>query len=314
MSVEIPAAPRHRIPGIVFALVAIVFGCILDAFIKHLGAKYAAILIAFGRYAFGGAISLSVYLAARKPMPQLRTLRRHAGRALAAAISGVLFFHSLTILPLAEATVLMFAAPLMIAPLASLMLGEKMRAAAMIAIVIGFVGVLVTIQGEPPSEEAARRLEGVLSGVGGAALYALSIVQLRQLAQHDDALLTALLGNLFPALYLAIPAALLGVVPDVSDLPYFAITGAAGFGLWFLMTHAYARTAAQAIAPAEYSALIWSALIGFVFFSEVPRWQVWAGAAIICAAIAYAAWKTPRAILPRDSAPEKREHPADSAS
>ena len=55
----------------------------------------------------------------------------------------VLFFHCLTILPIAEATVLIFCAPLMIAPLAWWILGEKMQPMASIALVIGFIGVLI---------------------------------------------------------------------------------------------------------------------------------------------------------------------------
>jgi len=157
------------------------------------------------------------------------------------------------------------------------------------ALALGFIGVLVTVQGEPLSGENARRLEGILAGLGAAVLYALSIVQLRQLAQRDDALVTAFLGNVFPALYLLGPALLLGVAPALSDLPAFAFAGLAGFGLWFMLTHAYARAPAQRLAATEYTALIWSALLGYYFFQEIPRWQVWAGAMVIIAAVTISA-------------------------
>jgi len=284
-----------RVPPIGLALVGIFMGCLLDAMIKHLGASYSAILLGFMRYSFGMVFSGAAVIALRKKLPAGAGLRSHAIRAVALTGSAVLFFHSLSILPIAEATILIFCAPLMIAPLARWLLKEKLRGVAMGALVLGFVGVLVTIQGEAMVGENARRLEGVLSGMGAALLYALSIVLLRQLAQRDDALVTAFLGNVFPAFYLLGPALLLGVAPLPSDLPAFAFTGIAGFLLWLMLTHAYAQAPVQRLAATEYTALIWSALLGYVFFQEVPRWQVWAGAAVIIVAVMISAWDGHRA-------------------
>jgi drug/metabolite transporter (DMT)-like permease len=155
--------------------------------------------------------------------------------------------------------------------------------------------MLVTVQGEDFGAMDARRIEGILSGVGAALLYALSLVLLRQLAQKDDAIVTAFLGNIFPAIYLLVPALFLGIAPLPPDIPVFAFTGLAGFLLWLMLTQAYARAPAQSLAAAEYSALIWSALLGYVFFAETPRWQVWIGALVIIAAVTLAAWDGRRA-------------------
>lgn len=285
---------KPRIPALAFALVAVGMGCVVDAFVKHLGASYGAVLVACCRYGFGSIVAVAAFVIARRPMPKPLAMRNHAVRACAATTSAVLFFHSLSILQLAEATVLIFCAPLMIAPLARIMLGERFRPMALGAIAIGFVGILVTIQGGA-GQDNPRHLEGVLSGLGAAALYSLSIVLLRQLAQKDDELTTALLGNVFPFLLLIVPTFLLGAAPRLEDLPTMAGLGVFGFLLWFLLTRAYARAPAQSIVVSEYSALIWSALLGYVFFSETPAWQVWAGAAVICAAIGLSAWDSGRA-------------------
>jgi len=57
-----------------------------------------------------------------------------------------------------------------------------------------------------------------------------------------------------------------------------------------MLTSAYSRAQAQNIAAAEYTALIWSAMLGYFFFAEVPRWQVWAGATVVGAAVLMSAW------------------------
>lgn len=279
-----------NIPPLAMALVGVMLGCVLDALVKQLGVTYGVILIAAARYVFGTLFAGATVLALRSRLPDAAGLRRHALRAVVTTVCSLLFFNCLTILPIAEATVLIFCAPLMIAPLARWLLGETMRRAAMAALVVGFVGVLVTVQGAEGAADNARRVEGIVSGVAAAALYALSMVLLRQLSRKDDTVAIAFLSNLFPMIYLLPVAIALGVAPRVVDLPLFALTGAAGFAMWFMLTSAYSRAQAQNVAAAEYTALIWSALLGFVFFAEVPRWQVWTGAAVIVVAVMMSAW------------------------
>lgn len=292
------ASPFHlasRTPPVLIAVVGVMLGCVMDAMVKTLGAAYSVVLIASARYVFGAVFSGIAVVATKARLPDAAGLRRHALRAVIIAICSVLFFNCLTILPIAEATVLIFCAPLMIAPLARLILGERIRAMAAIALGIGFIGMVVTVQGAEGAGDASRRLEGVLSGVFAAALYALSMVLLRQLARNDSAVTTAFLSNLFPGIYLLPFALWLGVAPQAADLPLFAATGLTGFVMWFMLTAAYARAPAQSVAPAEYTALIWSAILGIVFFAETPRWQVWTGAGVIVMAVMLAAWDSHRA-------------------
>lgn len=281
-------------PPLAIAVVGVMLGCVMDALVKGLGAAYSVVLIASSRYVFGSLFSGAAVLALKRKLPDARGLRRHALRAIVIALCSVLFFNCLTILPIAEATVLVFCAPLMIAPLAAWLLGEKIRPPAMLALGIGFIGVLVTVQGADGVVESTRRLEGISSGVAAAFLYALSMVLLRQLARNDDAVTTAFLSNVFPGLYLLPFAIALGVAPAAVDLPVFAATGLVGFAMWFLLTTAYSRAQAQSVAAAEYTALIWSAILGYVFFAETPRWQVWAGAGVVVIAVMMAAWDTRR--------------------
>lgn len=283
---------------IALALTGIFMGCILDAMIKHLGASYSVILVAFMRYFFGTLIAGAAVLTLKKKFPNARGIRSHALRAIALTGSATLFFYSLQLLPIAEATVLIFCAPLMVAPLGRWILKEKLRPFAMGGLVLGFIGVIIAVQGTPPGEESAQRLTGILAGVGASALYALSIVLLRQLAQKDDVLVTAFFGNVFPALYLLLPALFLGVAPKLADIPAFAFTGLAGFTLWFMLTTAYSRAPVQRLAATEYTALIWSALLGYFFFAETPRLQLWIGAVVVVLAVMVAAWDGKRADLP----------------
>jgi S-adenosylmethionine uptake transporter len=296
-----PAAASERAfapSPIALALAGVFMGCLLDAMIKHLSASYSVILVAFMRYFFGTLIAGAAVFGLKRKFPDARGIRSHAIRAIALTGSATLFFYALQTLPIAEATVLIFCAPLFIAPLGRWILKEKLRPFAMAGLALGFVGVIIAVQGAPPGAETSTRLYGILAGVSAAGLYALSIVLLRQLAQKDDVLVTAFFGNFFPALYLLIPTLILGVAPKVADLPGFAFTGLVGFGLWFMLTTAYSRAPVQRLAATEYTALIWSALLGYFFFAETPRLQLWIGAVVVVLAVMVAAWDGKRADLP----------------
>jgi len=277
-------------PPLALALAGVLLGCVMDAMVKQLGFTYGVILIATGRYVFGTIFAGATVLALRARLPDAGGFRRHALRAVVVTACSLLFFNCLTILPIAEATVLVFCAPLMISPLARWLLGEAMRPAATAALVVGFVGVLVTVQGAEGAADNARRVEGIVSGIAAAALYALSMVLLRQSSRKDDAVAVAFLSNLFPMIYPLPAAIVMGSAPMPGDLPLFALTGATGFAMWFMLTSAYSRAQAQNIAAAEYTGLIWSALLGYFFFAEIPRWQVWAGASLVAAAVVMSAW------------------------
>lgn len=124
-------------------------------------------------------------------------------------------------------------------------------------------------------------------------LYALNIVLLRLRTKEEDSLTLVTFMNVFPALFL-LPFLLLFTDPLPRTESWGPMIGVAflGIGIWWLMTLAYGRAKAQTLAPFEYTGLIWSALLGYAFFQEIPGWRVWAGAAIIIAACLVVAFET----------------------
>ena len=139
-------------PPLARAVTGVLLGCVMDAMVKQLGFTYGVVLIATARYVFGSLFAGAAVLALNARLPDLAGMKRHALRAVVITACSLLFFNCLTILPIAEATVLVFCAPLMISPLARWILGETMRPAATAALVVGFFyggtllsGVLPTV-------------------------------------------------------------------------------------------------------------------------------------------------------------------------
>lgn len=266
-----------RAAGAIFVL------SLMDAVIKHLAARYPVFQVTFLRFAFGLLVALGALAAARPGLPSRETVIANAGRAALAVVTATTFFFALSELPLAEALVLTFLSPLFVALFGALMLGERPDRRILAALVAGFAGVLVVASDQLGEGGPARSLAGVAAALVSAVCYAFGLVLLRARAQRDPMTYIVFFQNLGPALILAAPAYAVWRAPSSADLALFALIGLLGVGGHFLLTSAFARAAAARLAALEYTALIWAALLGYLFFAEIPTLGTAVGAVLIVA-------------------------------
>lgn len=267
------------------AAFAILVGTCVDALVKGVAPEAGLQHLVAWRFLFGAMVAFAVFLARRKPVPGWPAIRFHTLRGLLQLFCAFTFFYALTQLPLAVATTLGFTAALLVAPVARLLLGEKISPIAAGATLLGFAGVAFALSGQSATGDGAgNQTLGLISLFSSTIGYAFVLVLLRMRALTEDATTIALFTNIVPALaMLPVTFGLFGT-PDWNDLPIFALLGLLGYGVWYLMTLAYGRAPAQRLAPLEYTSLVWSALLGLVFFSEMPGWQLWVGAVVIITA------------------------------
>ena len=290
-----PKFTSQAMTALLYGAAGVALLSLMDGVIKHLVASYHALAVTFGRYVFGAIFAAGIWARAGRPAVTAQMWRAHALRGAVIAVSAVSFFWSLTVLPLAEAVAISFLAPLLIPFFARAVLGERIDPRSIVACVVGFAGVLVATLGATESENPPARPFGIAAVLTAAVTYALSVTLLRARAGKDGAPVVGLLAQLIPALIIAGPALATGAAPSPGDLPAFLLMGALGAGGMFCFAKAYAGAEAQRLAPLEYTALLWAAAIGFAFFAETPRPEVFAGAALIIGACLWSAAKTPTA-------------------
>ena len=275
---------HFKSPLLVYAI-GVALGCGLDAIFKSVAAELAVITILAWRFFFGGSFALAAYVAAKKPVPEWPAIRFHTMRSVIQLVSAFLFFWALTQLSLAEVTVIGFTAALMVAPVARVILGEQITPISLIAAFVGFAGAVFAISAETSGAPVdGDRMLGALAGFASAFLYALTLVLVRLRSRQEDTLTIVTFTNtiggilLLPVLLYSIPAM------NWAYIPALILLGALGTGVWWLFTYAYANAPAQRLAPIEYTSLTWAALLGALFFDEVPGWQLYLGATIIIGA------------------------------
>lgn len=199
----------------------------------------------------------------------------------------MLNFLGMTLLPMAEATTIGFAAPIFATILATVLLGEATGRYRWAAVVLGFIGVLIAVR--PASGNA--NITGELIALGGALLTGCVAIQLRRLSKTETTGAIVFWFSLCSMVPLGI--AMLFVARNHDGTTWLLIAGLATAGAigQILLTAALRHAPVAAILTMDYSSLIWSLLFGWLMFGDIPSDGVWIGAPIIIAAGLVIAWR-----------------------
>ncbi len=264
-----PATARtSTVRGILLYLGALMFFACVDGTTKLLTHDHPVLLVAAVRYS-----ALMLIMATMIPRPRriyLRTVRRGLTvlRSLSLALVTLLMGFALRRLPLAEATSIAFLAPIAVSVLSGPLLGEKLTTARKVAVVAGFLGVLLI-----------ARPGGSLDALG--VFFALLAASCNVCYQ----LLSRVLNSEHP-LHLLYHSAVVGAGVFLLALPFAPLHGEhltwaaaglmlllgviSGLGHLLCMTLAYRSVPASLLAPMTYLQLIFAGLYGFLVFRQVP--------------------------------------------
>jgi drug/metabolite transporter (DMT)-like permease len=242
----------------------------------------------FWRQAFP-ALMLLGWLAARGELRRLRTTRPwvHFRRAMIGTAGMFLTLGVVQILPLAEATVLGFTAPVFAVILSSLLLKEKVGPWRWTAVAIGLLGIVV-IAG--PSKTDLPAL-GIVVGIGAAFMVALVSIQLRDLGRTEEPLTIVFYFSAMSVPVLAPFLLRTGVHHDGLGWLMLAGIGVAGLAAQRLMTAALRFGRVSSVIVMDYSQFGWATLWGWIVFDHLPPATTWVGAPIVIAAGLIIAWR-----------------------
>lgn len=285
-------APGDRPRAIALMILAITFFSALDTSAKYLGASYGMPVtqVAWSRF-IGQFVALLVLVplfGSLSLAALFRTghLKLQLVRSVLMASTTVLNFLALQTLRLDQAITIVFLAPLVVALLAGPFLGEWVGWRRLVAIGIGFSGVVVAVHGgavPAANVPAAAGINiGVFYSLAAMLAYALFMLLTRYMAAFDPPMVT-LFYSMFVGTVFGAPLAYLAwtTPPDLQAWIMLASLGVfGGLGHW-LFLHAYRLAPASAVAPFLYFQLISMISFGYLVFDDIPDLQTLAGAAIV---------------------------------
>lgn len=278
--------------GLLFALAGFAALSVGDAVVKSMAGLWAPTAISTLRYALGAA-GLSALLYASEGAASFR-IRRPAIQLLrgaAVSVATMCFFSALFVMPLDEATTIVFVQPMITALLAPIFLGERSRLATWVASTAAFSGVMIVLRPNL-AELGWGALLPLASAFGMSALFMAN----RAVAGSGSALRMQALLALIAVPFLVtgtIAGHLSGLEMLAVDWPetsvvlrcaVVAFTASSGHWLIYLGT---TRAGAATIAPMTYVQLVVAGSLGWLWFGDSPDAVTLVGATIIIAAGLY---------------------------
>jgi drug/metabolite transporter (DMT)-like permease len=268
----------HPALGIVTFIGNLILMALISASVKALSDDYLLGEILLFRFAFA-ALFFWLLLLSTLGLSGLSTRRPfgHAIRAVSGFTSLSLMFFAISRIPIADATALSYSAPIFITLLSVFMLKETIGVRRWLAILVGFIGVLLIAQ-----PGGAGWSIGVAAGIGSAITGALVAIWLRRLSSSEKSATIGLYYNSTGVLVCIIWVSAVGWgLPRGDDLLLFCVFGVICSAQQWLLTISFRYAEASLLAPFEYMAMIFAAIVGYLFWGEIPVLTTWIGAAVI---------------------------------
>jgi drug/metabolite transporter (DMT)-like permease len=278
-----PAQRRQRLVAVGLFMLALICFCFLDASAKWLTPKIGTLEVTWARYVFSVAcvaLVLNPWTApgisrTRRPMLQF-------WRSVLLFGSTIMNFLALQHLQLAQTMSIMFLAPLIVALLAGPLMNEWVGPRRLVAIGVGFIGIVII----------ARPGFG---GIHWAAIYSFVgvfcnagyVLLTRALAAHDSSNTTMFYSGFAGVILLTPFMPFVWVQPESwLVMGLMVLTGACGaLGHWFFIL-AFRRAPAPILAPYGYAQIVLMVALGYVVFGDIPdRWTLVGSAVVIASGL-----------------------------
>lgn len=268
--------------GIAWILLSILVATSMDTTSKYLSQSYPVLQIIWARYFFQ---VLLVFMVLGPRLPRLARTRRLGMQLLRSAIllgASIFFLFGLRSVPLADASAILFLAPLIVTALSVPLLKERVGPRRWAAVIVGLAGALIIVRpGAGVMQTAA------LFPVGTAILYAFYMIATRHLSHMDSAVTTLIYTACVGAVVMSAIAPFVWLAPDLKGWVLMVLLGCMGGGCHFALIKAFEAAAASVVTPFEYSRLLWATALGFVVFGDLPDGWTVVGATLIVSAGLY---------------------------
>lgn len=268
--------------GIFYVSMGSLMLVVMASIAKFLGTRLPAFELLFFRSFVGFLFILPLFM--RDPMEPFRTKRpgMHLIRGMMGSAGNFCFFWTITHMLLADSMALQFSRPLWTIPLAFFFLGEISNLRRTMVSVIGFIGVWMYAR-----PFTAGFDPNAVIGALGALFATLVVISIKRLSTTEPTRVIMFYYAVWNAIFSLVPAIFVWMTPTWSELSLLIVLGFLGIAGQGMITKGIQYGDATALAPLDYSRIVYAAAIGYVVFGEIPGWWSVAGMLLIVVASIY---------------------------
>ncbi len=197
-------------------------------------------------------------------------------------ISNLTWFYALAHVPLAKATAMTFAAPIIVTALAGVLLGESVSRSRWVAVLVGFAGVMVISRPGFVALDAGT-VALMVSTLSMASMYLVS----KRLTQIESMSRIVAITTLIPVVTGVVPAILYWRMPSLEILLVLVVMAVAMFVGGLTLFLALRNAPASTVMPFDFARLPFIAVFAWLAYREMPDQWALIGAAIVMAATGF---------------------------
>ena len=202
-------------------------------------------------------------------------LDAHHLRSIFLFSTTLFFFYAISIISLTEALALAFVYPMISTVLSSIILKEKVGSRRWVAVIFGFIGVLIILR---PGFEIIRF--AYIAGLGTGIGYAFYVVFTKKLS-NDSPFITLTFSGLVGAVIISIFVPIVWISPSYNQwIIMISMASVGTLGHFFLILSLKYADASK-LAPLGYFEIVTNIIIGYHFFNDFPNLWIWLGLIII---------------------------------
>lgn len=262
--------------AIFLIIISIIFGTLMGTFIKLAQEELNVITTGFLRFLFGFLIITPYILKTKFEVFSTKNLKIHILRSALNLPAMLLGFAALAMLPLEKMTAIHFIVPIIVTILAVIFLKEKIYLYRSIALVIGFLGMLIILR--PGIIDISI---GIYMALISSLIWSVVIILTKKVSK-DDSAITILSHQYVYMVLFSFPLVIyFWDQPSLKTIIFILCAAMSGTILHIALNHAYKLVDVTMTQPYSFLGLVVSSIIGYFVFSDKPDFYTWLGASVI---------------------------------
>jgi drug/metabolite transporter (DMT)-like permease len=266
----------------IYKSLSVLFFVLMSVCIKATGDHIPLFQVVFFRNFFALLPLIFFIYFLKLNFSSINNYKLHIARAFIGITAMSLFFISIRYVPLVEMQTISYSSVFFISILSIFFLGEKIGYRRIIAIFIGFIGVLIILK---PSTELFSNYS-VLPLIASLFL-SMAVIVLKKILLTNNNILSVWVFTVLCTIISLFFYNENWVWPNNLDMSFMVASGILGFIAQICLTKSFQLADASILAPIDFSSVIWSFSLGYIFFGELISSDVLIGGLIIITSVGY---------------------------
>ena len=262
--------------AIFLIIVSVFFAHVMIASTKLAQLEVNVVTAALFRFVFGLIILSPLIIKSKFSIFKTQNLKFHFVRSALNLPAMLLGFASISLLPIEKFTAIQFVVPFFVTLLAVIFLGERIYFYRTFALILGFIGMIVIIR--PGIIDISI---GITMALCSSFFWSIVIVMTKKISASDSAITILAYQYVFMIIFTLILALFFWQTPSIKALIFLFLAGLTGTIFHLCINHAYKLVDVTMTQPYSFLGLIFSSILGYFIFNDIPDIYTWIGAFII---------------------------------